>query len=257
MSEQRNIAERLRNRLALMDRSRRAESRLSGAVASFTFDDFPISAQTVGARMLEDAGARGTFFVCGSLMGGVANGVKLFEREHLLAAHAAGHEIASHAFNHEPMGARGARYALESCARNDVFVRDILGSAAMMTSFAYPYGDVSPGVKAAMGERFALCRGVQRDLNAGDIDLAQIAVVSLESRHAAETDLRAIAADAKARKAWIVFLTHEVEDAASPFGATPAMLMDAIRCIREAGIDILPFKAAAARVLAGQNSAAP
>jgi peptidoglycan/xylan/chitin deacetylase (PgdA/CDA1 family) len=254
MNAPRSLTARVRNRLALTDRTRRAPNRLGRALASFTFDDFPVSALTIGGRMLEAAGARGTFFVCGSLMGQVENGMKLFETAHLKAAHGAGHEIGSHAFDHQPLGARGVRFALESCARNDGFVRDVLGPEAVMTSFAYPFGDASLGVKAALARRFALCRGVYRAVNAGAPDLAQIDVVSLELRHAGETDIKAIVADAKTRNAWIVFMTHEVEDAASPFGATPAMLADAIRCVREAEVPILPLKAAAAQIVFGAGA---
>ena len=38
-------------------------------MVSFTFDDLPKSAVTTGAEMLEAHGARGTFYVSGSLVG--------------------------------------------------------------------------------------------------------------------------------------------------------------------------------------------
>ena len=37
-------------------------------MVSFTFDDVPKSAATVGAPMLEEYGARGTFYVAGGLV---------------------------------------------------------------------------------------------------------------------------------------------------------------------------------------------
>jgi hypothetical protein len=39
------------------------------AIVSFTFDDFPSSAVSNGARLLEDHGARGTFYLTGSYCG--------------------------------------------------------------------------------------------------------------------------------------------------------------------------------------------
>ncbi|MCB8835211.1 polysaccharide deacetylase family protein, partial [Escherichia coli] len=42
---------------------------VSRPVVSFTFDDVPDTALTNGARILEDHGVRGTFYIAGSLEG--------------------------------------------------------------------------------------------------------------------------------------------------------------------------------------------
>ena len=59
---------RVSNRLARHFRA--APLRLSGnaPMVSFTFDDVPKSAATVGAPMLEEYGGRATFYVAGSLV---------------------------------------------------------------------------------------------------------------------------------------------------------------------------------------------
>jgi peptidoglycan/xylan/chitin deacetylase (PgdA/CDA1 family) len=41
-----------------------------GAVVSFTFDDVPASAASEGAPILEAFGIRGTYYLCGGLLGG-------------------------------------------------------------------------------------------------------------------------------------------------------------------------------------------
>ena len=40
----------------------------AGPIVSFTFDDFPRSAYSVGGAMLEKFGARGTYYVTAGLM---------------------------------------------------------------------------------------------------------------------------------------------------------------------------------------------
>jgi hypothetical protein len=117
-----------------------------------------------------------------------------------------------------------------------------------MTSFAYPYGDVSLAVKKEMSGRFPLCRGVHERLNSDWVDLAQVDIISLESKHAKRVDLKGLIAKAAAKKSWIVFLSHDVSDNPSPYGSTPAMLEEAVRCLDAAGIPILTMKAAAARI---------
>lgn len=117
-----------------------------------------------------------------------------------------------------------------------------------MTSFAYPFGDVSVWAKHMMAGRFAACRGVREALNAGIVDRAHVRITSLESRHLPGLDLRKIIAKAKASNGWIVFLSHEVSDHPSPFGTTPNVIEHALRYLREAGIEVLPFREAAAQV---------
>ena len=69
--------------VAVRDRLRRAANQLANRaivtksievlsdkpLISFTFDDFPLSAATAGADILERYGARGTFYASGSLCG--------------------------------------------------------------------------------------------------------------------------------------------------------------------------------------------
>src|SRR5690348_5712124 len=71
-----------------------------GPVVSFTFDDFPRTALTVGGSILERFGTRATFYVCMGLLGhtndlgehfGVADLKDLLRR---------GHEIGGHGVRH-------------------------------------------------------------------------------------------------------------------------------------------------------------
>src|SRR4051794_2067392 len=69
-------------------------------MVSFTFDDIPKSAATTGAAILEDHGARGTFYVSGGLVGTKSPDWTVAEPEDVVALHRRGHEIGCHTFSH-------------------------------------------------------------------------------------------------------------------------------------------------------------
>ena len=244
----RTLFERLLNRTALFDRRHVVTTCPNEPVATFTFDDFPSSAYDIGGRILEAANVRGTYFVSGGLMGSTICDVKYYEEKQLKAAYAAGHEIGCHSFMHKKLSIRGPSYARKTCDKNAQFIHDILGPQAAMTSFAYPFGDASIRVKHMMARRFEACRSVREAVNSGTVDRAHINITSLENRHISRLDLVRIITEAKAHNGWIVFLTHDVAERPSPYGATPAMIEKTLRSVTDAGIKILPFKTAAAYV---------
>ena len=242
---------RIRNRLALLDRSQAAPLKLSRAVASFTFDDFPTSAYTIGGKLIEAAGAHATYFASVAFMGKTVDGIEYFTSDLLKEIDRHGHEIGCHAFEHTRLPNRGAAFTTDTIKRNASSLRTILGDTFALTSFAYPFGDVSLPVKWAASNLFPLCRGVRRGLNTGAVDLAQIYIVSLESRHWNEAELAEIIATAVQTRSWIVFLTHDVSENPTPYGSTPEMIEAALRLVNNASIPILTLKAAAAKAILG------
>ena len=71
-------------------------------MVSFTFDDIPKSAATTGAGILEDHGARGTFYVSGGLVGTTSSPdwAAVDAPGHRRPA-SQGHEIGCHTFSHQ------------------------------------------------------------------------------------------------------------------------------------------------------------
>ena len=67
-------------------------------MVSFTFDDVPASACELGARILEQQGARGTFYVAGSVTAGPGAPAPA-TIEQLRTVWANGHEIGCHTFS--------------------------------------------------------------------------------------------------------------------------------------------------------------
>ena len=70
-------------------------------MVSFTFDDVPKSAATVGAAILDAHGAHGTYYVIGSQVGTSAPLWDMVDGDDVVALHRGGHEIACHTFSHK------------------------------------------------------------------------------------------------------------------------------------------------------------
>src|SRR5277367_5575146 len=119
---------------------------------SFSFDDFPRTALTVGGSILQDAGVRGTYYTAPGLMDSQNELGPQFRREDLTELLQAGHELASHTYSHA--SARTSRLAdyVDEVTRGYETLTQTLGLTASR-QFAYPYGEVTLRVKRAVGPK--------------------------------------------------------------------------------------------------------
>ena len=226
-------------------------SQLGRPVASMSFDDFPKSAWTVGGPILARYGARATYYAAGRFCGITEEGLDYYDAADLRALAAAGHEVGAHSYAHQMAPSLCARALLADAERNAEALAPMLDHR--MTSYAYPYGEVSPRAKAAMGARFACARGIRPGVNAGLIDLAQLRAVPLEHRRWVPEEIDAAVARASAARGWVVFFTHDVSDSPSPFGCTPAMLDYTLERLSKAGVETIPVRQAMARAVFGEG----
>lgn len=221
---------------------------LSEAVVSFTFDDFPASAGTDGARILEGHGARGTFYVAGSLVETTSSLYGDYcRRRDLAALHAAGHEIGCHTFGHDRVSTLSPRALIEALDRNAAFVRGCLNGYAMQ-SFAYPFGDLSPLRKLQTQTRFQSCRGNSPGLNAGKIELGDLRAERIYESTADPNEIAALIRSAAQQRAWLIFYTHDVAERPSAYGCTPQTFERVVKAVAAAGLRILTVRDATALV---------
>ena len=244
-SPDRSLKGKVRRRVVRLQARRPARVQLERPMVSFSFDDVPISGLEAGGALLEARGARGTYFVCAGLadldsrMGRYAN------RQELLAAQARGHELACHTFGHLDCGAADAAAIDADIARNDRALAD--WGAGRAATFAYPYGDVSLGAKQVAGARFALARALHHGLIETGSDLNQAPAVGIEGPDGGALALRWLE-QAKARRAWLILYSHDVREAPSPVGCTPAALAQAIDAAVAGGFDIVTVAEGARRI---------
>ncbi len=81
--------------------------------------------------------------------------------------------------------------------------------------------------------------------------MSLLGITALE-RHLLPMDRLASVLDtAKATNAWIIFMVHDIQDEHSDCGTTPAHYRSVVETVAASGIDVLPVKSAAARVIFG------
>jgi peptidoglycan/xylan/chitin deacetylase (PgdA/CDA1 family) len=219
-------------------------------IVSITFDDCPRSAVTTGAAILERHGARGTFYVCGSLAGRTwENGPQYLESD-LKRLTAAGHEIGCHTFSHRDCTTLDrASFSNELDSNRAFLARHMPGNPS--ETFAYPYGSASITAKRVAQDQFLACRGVEEGLNVENADFALLKAVAIPHTGSAAAWLTPWLEQAIAKRGWLILYSHDVASPASPFGCEPAMLEGTIAAIRAAGVRIMTV-AAAAKIVAGQ-----
>ena len=143
-------------------------------MVTFTFDDVPASACDRGARILEQHGARGTFYVAGSGCGSANPGGPLRASiDQLRTIWANGHEIGCHTYSHPAV-----RYIsfdeLDSELDRNQSVLKTISSDIVVRNFAYPYGDLSVRTKRYLETRFNSCRSGHAGINIAVADLGAL-----------------------------------------------------------------------------------
>lgn len=237
----RRIAESIARHTARRFNCKNARLKPDGPIISFTFDDVPISAVEVGARILEDAGARGTYYVCAGLLSEMAEyGVRCACYGLIEALADRGHEIACHTATHRRVGELSPATLREDLDRNASAFRKI----GPLHNFAYPYNAPATQPKRILGERFRSARGGLPGINIGNVDLCYLRSVPLQSAPVQGLSFEQWIADACASKGWLVFFTHDIEKNPSPYGTTPELLARAIEVATSNGASIMTVDAA-------------
>lgn len=239
-----SIAERIDHKLARVFPARRMDFTPSRPIVSFSFDDVPVSALTNGARILERHGVRGTFFVAGGLAGRQHDGQSILAAEDYRSLKASGHEIGHHTYSHRTAWSLGRGYAAD-LERNTAYLSALLPDAAR--NFAFPYGRATLSGREAVRRRFRSARGVENGINRIGSDLDLLHAVGIES-HMHADELRPWIDDVARSPGWLIFLTHDVQDAPGPYGTTPAVLDTLVAHAIARGCDVLTVDAALDRL---------
>ncbi len=239
----------LERRAALASRRRLVPMTNTRPVASFTFDDCPHSAATVGAGILEAHGARGTFYICGDLVDGHWEAVPQLSRRDLTNLVERGHEIGCHTYSHCRVTDLSRSAFEREITENHAFVAKA-ARGYEMTTFAYPFGSVGLVSKRTCDIKFAASRSIEPGVDAGSVDLSHVKSNLIPADRPGIGWLKPLIDEAVARNGWLTFFTHDVSDRPSHYGCHPETLEAAVAALKAAGIAILPVREAAAHVTA-------
>jgi len=217
----------LRRRMLSQLLSRRVTLGNAGPIVSFSFDDFPRTAYTVGAPILQGFGARGTYYVTPGLMDTVNNLGEQYCLRDLRDLVEQGHELASHTHSHLSCREVPLHSFREDTRKGRQAIFDRVGIADS-GNFAYPYGDVTLRAKQALGLEMLSCRGTTPGINGPEVDLNLLHANSLYGGMAQLATVERLILENETRKGWLVFYTHDVCSRPSRFGCTPALFEAAV-----------------------------
>jgi peptidoglycan/xylan/chitin deacetylase (PgdA/CDA1 family) len=246
------LAGKLTRLLARNVPTKKLTMRNTRPLVSFTFDDAAATACTIGAGLLEQIHARGTFYISGEKCGKPSPTGRLATIEQLKALHAAGHEIACHTFSHMPVVGISRQALASDLDRNRLFLQSILGDSPI-SNFAYPYGDISFATKRYLARRYDSCRALTPGVNADVADLGVLKSNALEQATIGRQGVSHLITETVRRNGWLLFATHDVNDAPTRYGVRPDLLAFAMRSALAAGCRLVTV-AQALRIMRGEES---
>ncbi|WP_065753541.1 polysaccharide deacetylase family protein [Bradyrhizobium paxllaeri] len=215
------------HRLAMHLRVDLFRLRNSTPMVSFTFDDLPKSAVTTGAAMLEAHGARGTFYVSGSLVSADGPGWVAGDADDVVSLHRRGHEIGCHTFSHQRACDLDEAGMQQEIARNRDYLH-ALDPSIRIGSFAYPFGYGSYSRKHQLRKAFQTCRSIIQGVNSGGVDLQFLRAMPLIDREMDRDGIERAFDEAQSNNGWLIFYGHDVTERPSPYGCSPALLEHAL-----------------------------
>jgi peptidoglycan/xylan/chitin deacetylase (PgdA/CDA1 family) len=204
-------------------------------MVTFTFDDVPASACELGASILEQYGACGTFFVAGGGCGTAdPNGPSRASIDKLRTVWRNGHEIGCHTYSHSAIRYISLDELGLELERNRAVLQTI-DSSIVPRNFAYPYGDLSIRTKRYLEGRFESCRSGHPGINSGIADLGGLDAWPLQNATIDRAKIAELIAETVQTRGWLIFYSHDVAERPSRYGVSPGLLESAVATAKRAG----------------------
>ncbi len=224
-----------------------------GFFLSIGFDDVPDSAATRGAEVLAQQGCRASWYVATGLLGGDSVSGRILDGARLRELDLAGHEIALHGHRHINMAALPLPDIAADIARNREILAQILGHGPS-PHLAYPFGEVTPGLKAQLVADVVSARGIAPRINRAGSDRMQLGAFDLRPEEWRIARAMGAMREAASRGGWVILFAHDVQPDPSPYGITPQVLRDLLQAARGLGAEILPVGEVMARIAGDRPS---
>ena len=236
-AERLGLIARLRHRLAMHVPVSPFNATSTEPAVSFTFDDVPDSAATQGAAMMEEHGARATYYVAGSMLDTRVDHWRVLDADMVVNLHVRGHEIGCHSHSHERADLITCERLQADILRNHALLKSIEPSLPL-NNFAYPFGIGTMAWKRRLKKYFRSSRSVRPHLNHGRMDAQYLNALPLTGRQIDAGGIDRAYAEAARRGAWLIFYSHDVTARPSDYGCNPGLLRHALRAAERFGLRI-------------------
>jgi peptidoglycan/xylan/chitin deacetylase (PgdA/CDA1 family) len=229
---------------------RRVNMRNSSPLISFSFDDFPRTAYSVGGSILKTHGVRGSYYASLGLMGQQTEVGPIFLAEDLKKVVSDGHELGCHTYDHCHSWETMPRVFERSIIRNQEALTKVL-PGAVFKSLAYPISYPRPNTKRRAGRHFLCCRGGSvLQVNSKTADLNNLGTCFIDRPRSDLETIKRVIARNQSERGWLIFATHDVCEAPSAYGCTPKLFEQIVRYALLSGAQVLPVVEAAAAIRA-------
>ena len=222
------IIQKAGRQLRRLQNRRMISVKADAPIISVTFDDFPKTAASIGAPMLEAKGWRGTYYTSAKLEGTTNHHGPQFDRSDVIALDKAGHEIAGHSYDHSDLSQMSLKDVINQVRENKAKLSAYnLGQS--IDNFAYPFGAASASLKQLLQNEYRSMRGIRAQTHQGSADLNELSSYGFYSSTADSIIDRIGALNSK--PVWMTVFTHDIQDAPTPWGCTAdefGALLDAI-----------------------------
>lgn len=204
---------------------------------TFTFDDVPGNAYTIGGRILSKYSVRGTYYVSLNLLGNETEMGRIINKKELTELVKDGHELGCHTADHFNAWKVSPEKFEKSILENSRILNNLFPQITFST-FSYPYGSVTPGVKTVVQKYFKCCRGIQFGVNRNKIDLNLLKAVPLYSNIIKNRvgSIKKMIDSVIKKEGWLIFYTHDTSEINNPCGCRPELLEEIIKYVLESGL---------------------
>jgi peptidoglycan/xylan/chitin deacetylase (PgdA/CDA1 family) len=236
------LGDRIANRIIRHFPGPRVALKTDRPIVSFTMDDAPIDAWAVGAKVLEDHGARGTFYIAGRFATDEPD--KFISIDQCRDLHERGHEVACHTYEHQKLSAFSRRDLIADLERNAHLLQSAAPTSARR-NFAFPYGMASPKHQPLLRKTFRTSRSVIGGINRGLVDPMNLAGVELRPDAAFLDRAKAALTEVLVNPGWLVFFTHDISDQPSFYGCPTKVFQELLSQAIDGGAQVLTVDKAA------------
>jgi peptidoglycan/xylan/chitin deacetylase (PgdA/CDA1 family) len=184
-------------------------------IVTMTFDDSWSSQYANALPALNSHGIKGTVYTVTGFID--SNPSRMTTRE-LSAFRDSGHEIASHQVSHEDPTTLSHRKLIAELADSKEVLEPRFGP---VHDYASPFGTYNDTTIAAIKQYYRSQRTVDDGYNtAGNLDVYRLKVKHLFNT-TTPADVAGWIQQAKAARAWLILVYHQVDDTHAPYGVTP------------------------------------
>jgi len=199
-------------------------------IISVTFDDFPKTAVTIGARELEARGWLGTYYTSAGLMGTTNHHGLQFSAQDLQDLEAKGHEIAGHTHSHVDCTHLSDDELFAQIKENRTALAE-MGVKSPIENFAFPFGQMSAALKGQLAPEYKSLRGIRDGVHTGGADLNELLSCGFYSSTAKDVIARI---ETLAAGDWLTVFTHDIQENPTEWGCTPVEYMSLLSALEKA-----------------------